>query len=89
MKNFKEESKTDEKYIMILKNIRTLIKYNNMSVSEFAKSIGYAESSMYSKIFSGQRNLSLHNLIAISNFFKISLNELVSHEFKIKQELIK
>ena len=89
MKNLKKEPKTEEKYLMILKNIRTLIKFNNMSVYEFAKSVGYAESSMYSKIFSGHRNLTLHNLIAISNFFKISLNELVSGEFKIEQESIK
>ena len=88
MKKNQFSYKEDEKYFMILSNIRTLMKYNNISVSKLSKAIGYADTTMYCKIFSGTRGLTIKNLISVANFFKVPLTKLVETKYQIKQELI-
>lgn len=69
---------------MFLVNLDRLIEKEGLSRNEFAKRIGIAPSTISSWYNRGFDNISLKNLIKLSNYFNISLDELIFG--KAKQE---
>lgn len=67
-------------------NIKTLREQRNIKQQEIADLIGMHRSN-YSKIESGQREISLNALERIARFFNVTLDELVYMETEIPQEV--
>ena len=61
----------------LLENLTELLKENNMNRTELAKQIGVAPSTINSWFSRNCENITLSNLIKISKFFNISIDELV------------
>lgn len=61
----------------LLENLTELLKENNMNRTELAKQIGVAPSTINSWFSRNCENITLSNLIKISKFFNITIDELV------------
>lgn len=62
---------------MFLVNLDKLIENQGISKNEFAKKVGIAPSTISSWYNKGYENISLKTLIKISDYFNISLDELI------------
>ena len=62
---------------MFLVNLDRLIENQGISKNEFSKKVGIAPSTISSWYNKGYENISLKTLIKISNYFNISLDELI------------
>lgn len=61
----------------LLENLTELLKENNMNRTELAREIGVAPSTINSWYSRNCDNISLSNLIKLSNFFNITIDDLV------------
>lgn len=61
----------------LLENLTELLKENNMNRTELAKQIGVAPSTINSWFSRNCENITLSNLIKISKFFNITIDDLV------------
>lgn len=62
---------------MFLVNLDRLIESQGISKNEFSKKIGIAPSTISSWYNKGYENISLKTLIKLSNYFNVSLDELI------------
>lgn len=62
---------------MFLVNLDKLIENEGISKNEFAKKVGIAPSTISSWYNKGYENISLKNLIKLSDYFDVSLDELI------------
>ena len=70
---------------MFLVNLESLIEKQGLSKNEFAKRIGIAPSTISSWYNRGYENISLKNLIKLSEYFNVSLDELIFGKPKSKK----
>lgn len=68
---------------MFLVNLDRLIESQGMSKNEFSKKVGIAPSTISSWYNKGYENISLKTLIKLSNYFNISLDELIFGKSKL------
>ena len=64
-------------YETMRKNMKRVREEEGVSKKKLAKEIGMDRAS-YSKFESGQRGISLYNFYAFSQFFNVSMDELVN-----------
>ena len=62
---------------MFLINLDRLIEKQGISKNEFSKKVGIAPSTISSWYNKGYENISLKTLIKLSNYFNVSLDELI------------
>jgi transcriptional regulator with XRE-family HTH domain len=70
---------------MFLINLDRLIESQGISKNEFSKKIGIAPSTISSWYNKGYENISLKTLIKLSNYFNVSLDELIFGKSKNKE----
>lgn len=71
---------------MFLVNLDKLIESQGISKNEFSKKVGIAPSTISSWYHKGYENISLKTLIKISDYFNISLDELIFGKPKPKNK---
>lgn len=69
---------------MFLVNLDRLIESQGMSKNEFSKKVGIAPSTISSWYNKGYENISLKTLIKLSDYFDISLDELIFGKPKLE-----
>lgn len=70
---------------MFLVNLDRLIESQGISKNEFSKKVGIAPSTISSWYNKGYENISLKTLIKLSDYFNISLDELIFGNSKNKK----
>ena len=70
---------------MFLVNLDRLIESQGISKNEFSKKVGIAPSTISSWYNKGYENISLKTLIKLSDYFNISLDELIFGDSKNKK----
>ena len=73
---------------MFLINLDRLIESQGMSKNEFSKKVGIAPSTISSWYNKGYENISLKTLIKLSDYFDISLDELIFGKPKLENNKI-
>lgn len=71
---------------MFLVNLDRLIESQGISKNEFSKKVGIAPSTISSWYNKGYENISLKTLIKLSNYFNVSLDELIFGTFKLENK---
>lgn len=59
--------------------IASLVKENNMTISELSRQTGIAET-VFSNLKNRQGNLSVDNAVKVARFFGVSIEDLLSDE---------
>lgn len=70
---------------MFLVNLDRLIESQGISKNEFSKKVGIAPSTISSWYNKGYENISLKTLIKLSDYFNISIDELIFGKPKLKK----
>lgn len=76
----------DKKYEKFYRNLRILHGSSNLSGTDLAKKLGLKNGARFLALQYGRGNPTIEELIAICNHFKISLDDIMSKEAKIKFE---
>ncbi|MCL2229423.1 MAG: helix-turn-helix domain-containing protein [Firmicutes bacterium] len=66
------------KFPQVLKELR---QEHDLTQTQLAEKLGYRGATVISNWELGERTPDLENLIAIANFFKVSLDDLVGREY--------
>ena len=71
-----------------LNNLSNLMEFNNMNRKELAKVLGISPSTITMWYSRGCDNVSITTLIKLSNYFNVSMEELVNGKPKVTRTLI-
>lgn len=71
---------------MFLVNLDRLLEKQGISKNEFSKKVGIAPSTISSWYNKGYENISLKTLIKLSNYFNVSLDELIFGTSKVENK---
>lgn len=73
---------------MFLNNLEFLIHKNKLNRSKLSKEVGISTSTIHNWYHTGYKNISLENLIKLSRYFNVTIDDLVSEDLSNKNKIL-